>query len=119
RRISPLTERRLRSFRANGRGFWSLWIFLFFFVLSLFAELIANDNPLLVRYEGEFYYPAFVTYPETAFGGFFETEAEYREAEVQELIASKGGWMLWAPLHYSHNTVNLRLDRPAPSPPTA
>ncbi|MPY70368.1 MAG: ABC transporter permease subunit [Alphaproteobacteria bacterium] len=118
-RITPLTERRLRSFRANSRGFWSLWIFLAVFVLSLFAEFIANDRPLLVSYEGELYYPALFTYPETAFGGVFQTEAEYREPEVQELITSKGGWMVWPPLRYSYGTVNLSLNQPAPSAPSA
>jgi microcin C transport system permease protein len=118
-RITPLTERRLRSFRANSRGFWSLWIFLAVFVASLFAEFIANDRPLLVSYEGELYYPALVTYPETTFGGIFQTEAEYRELEVQELITSKGGWMAWPPLRYSYGTVNLGLNRPAPSAPSA
>jgi microcin C transport system permease protein len=118
-RITPLTERRLRSFRANSRGFWSLWIFLAVFVASLFAEFIANDRPLLVSYEGELYYPALVTYPETTFGGIFQTEAEYRELEVQELITSKGGWMAWPPLRYSYGTVNLNLNQPAPSAPSA
>jgi microcin C transport system permease protein len=118
-RITPLTERRLRSFRANKRGFWSLWIFLVVFFVSLFAEMIANDRPLLVSYQDKFYYPAFVTYPETTFGGIFETEAEYREPEVQKLITEKGGWMVWPPLRYSYGTVNLKLTQPAPSPPTA
>jgi microcin C transport system permease protein len=118
-RITPLTERRLRSFRANRRGFWSLWIFLLVFIVTLFAELIANDRPLLVGYQDKLYYPAFVTYPETVFGGIFETEAEYREPDVQKLITDKGGWMVWPPLRYSYGTVNLKLTRPAPSPPTA
>ncbi len=76
RRISPLTRRRLHNFRANRRGFWSLWIFLVIFVVALFAELVANDKPFLVSYDGEFYAPIFKDYPETAFGGDFETVAD-------------------------------------------
>ncbi|MGH6662681.1 MAG: hypothetical protein ACREB6_14180, partial [Rhodospirillales bacterium] len=101
-RITPITRRRLANFRRNQRGFWSLWIFLALFVLSLFAELIANDRPLLIRYDGAFYAPVFVSYPETAFGGDFLTEAVYREPDVQKLIESKGGWMLWPPIRYSY-----------------
>ena len=117
-RISPLTRRRLANFRANRRGFLSLWVFLFLFVGSLFAEFIANERPVLIRYDGAFYMPIFKSYPETAFGGEFETEAEYRDAYVQKQIAEKG-WMIWPPIRYSHNTINLRLTTPAPSPPTA
>ena len=77
--VSPMTKRRLHNFRANRRGFWSLWIFLTLFGISLFAEFIANDKPLLVSYDGELYFPIFVAYPETDFGGEFATEAEYRD----------------------------------------
>lgn len=118
-RITPLTLRRLRAFQANRRGFWSLWIFLFLFLFTLVAELIANDRPLLVRYDGSYYFPVVKVYPETVFGGDFETEAEYREIDVQELIAKKDGWILWPPIRYSYGTVNLNLKTPAPSPPTS
>jgi microcin C transport system permease protein len=117
-KISPLTRRRLLNFRGNRRGYWSLWIFLVLFVLTLFAELIANDKPLLVRYRGEFYTPVFVDYPETAFGGFLESEADYRDPEVAGLIEDKG-WMLWPPVHYSYDTINYDLPVPAPAPPSA
>src|SRR5215468_1970557 len=93
-RVSPLTRRRLHNFRANRRGYWSLWIFLVIFVLSLGAELIANDRPLLVRYEGRFYAPVFHAYPETTFGGLFPTEADYRDPAVKRFIEERG-WMLW------------------------
>ena len=83
-RLSPLGARRLANFRANRRGLISLWVFLVLFGVSLFAELIANDRPLLVRYDGQFYFPVLVAYPETTFGGFFETEAAYDDPEVQE-----------------------------------
>ncbi|MEM7424888.1 MAG: ABC transporter permease [Pseudomonadota bacterium] len=105
--LSPINQRRWSNFRANKRGYWSLWIFLVLFVLSLFAEFIANDKPLLVKYDGGYYTPVFNTYPETVFGGEFETEADYRDPFVGELVAEKGGWMVWAPIRYSYNTVNL------------
>ncbi|MFC3674600.1 ABC transporter permease [Ferrovibrio xuzhouensis] len=116
--ISPINRRRWHNFRSNRRGFWSLWIFAILFVLSLFAELIANDAPLLVRYDSQFYFPVFKAYPETTFGGDFETEAKYRDPFVQELIHDKGGWMVWPPLHYSYRTINYDLGRPAPAPPS-
>ena len=117
RPLSPINQRRWRNFKANRRGYWSLWIFAALFVLSLFAELIANDKPLLVTFEGEAYFPVFVAYPETAFGGFFETEADYRDAYVQELIHEAGGIMVWPLIEYSYRTINL--GRRALSPPSA
>ena len=118
RRITPLTRRRLRNFRANKRGYWSLWIFLALFVLALFAEFIANDKPLLLGFKGELYAPVFVAYPETAFGGEFETEADYRDPFVSDLIRESGGWILWPPVRYSYQTINYDLPVPAPAPPS-
>src|SRR5438067_912291 len=89
-KLTPLTQRRLANFRANRRGFWSLWLFLVLFGVSLFAEFIANDRPLLVRYDGAFYAPVFFDYPESTFGGEFPTEADYRDAYVQQHIAEHG-----------------------------
>jgi len=117
RRITPLTARRLRNFRANRRGYLSFWIFLVLFVASLGAELIANDRPLLVGYDGGYYFPVLKIYPETTFGGDFLTEADYREKDVQQMIAAKRGWIVWPPLRYSYRTVNFNLKQPAPSPP--
>ena len=117
RRVSPLTERRLANFHANRRGYWSLWIFAALFFFTLFAEFIANDKPLLVRFDGAFYYPVFVSYPETAFGGDFETEADYSDPFVIELIEEKG-WVVWPLIPYSFDTPVPDLDKPAPSPPT-
>ncbi|GAB1717987.1 MAG: binding-protein-dependent transport systems inner membrane component [Nitrobacter sp.] len=117
-RLSPLNRRRWQSFKSNRRGYWSLWIFTILFVISLFAELIANDRPLLIRFDGHFYFPAFVTYPETAFGGDFETAADYRDPYVQKLIKGKGGTIIWPPIRYSYDTHNLDLPTPAPSKPT-
>ncbi len=117
--LSPINQRRWRNFCNNRRGYWSLWIFLALFTLSLFAEVIANDRPLLVRHEGKFYTPFLVAYPETTFGGDFETETKYRDPFVADLIAEKGGWMLWPPIRYSYATINLDLPVPAPAPPSA
>ena len=116
-RVTPLNARRIENFKANRRGYWSLWIFIAIFFVTLFAEFLANDKPLLVRYDGAFYAPVFVAYPETAFGGDFETEAEYSDPEVQELIEEKG-WILWPLIPYSFDTIVFDLPGPAPSPPT-
>lgn len=117
-RISPINRRRVDNFKANRRGYWSFWIFLALFVLTLFAEGIANDKPLLIRYDGSFYVPALVSYPETAFGGFLETEAEYSDPEVIELIREKG-WIIEPLIPYSFDSIVLDLPTPAPSPPTS
>jgi microcin C transport system permease protein len=116
--LSPLNQRRLQNFRANRRGWWSLWIFLFLFILSLFAELIANDKPLLVSYQGEWYVPAWFAYAETDFGGDLELEADYRDPYIVDLI-EQDGWILWPPVRYSYDTINYATPSPAPSPPTA
>ncbi len=132
-RLSPLNQRRWRNFTANRRAVWSLWVFLVIFVLSLFAELIANDKPILVSYRGQLHFPIYKFYPETTFGGDFKTEAIYRDPAVQCLIRTGGlidcwddpegviadaadgevagekvaaGWMLWPPIPYSYNTIN-------------
>jgi microcin C transport system permease protein len=116
--LSPLNVRRWQNFKANRRGFWSLWIFLVLFVISLFAEFIANDKPLYLRYDGKSYFPILFLYPETTFGGDFETAADYRDPYLQKLIAENGGMMIWPPIRYSYSTHNLDLPTPAPSQPT-
>ena len=105
------------NFRSNRRGFWSLWIFLGLFTITLFAEFVANDKPLLVRYDSKFYFPIFYEYPETMFGGFLPTEADYRDPEVAELIREKG-WMVFPIVPYSYDTINYNLPVPAPAPPS-
>ncbi|MCX7558573.1 ABC transporter permease [Sulfitobacter sp. F26204] len=141
--LSPLNQRRWRNFKRNRRAYWSLWIFAILFGISLFAEFVANDKPILVNYRGEYYTPIFNFYPETAFGGDFQTEAVYRDPEVKCLIATGGldlcfddpdayiedaqdgviegeeiskGWAIWPIIPYSFNTA---VDRPgaAPLPP--
>jgi len=116
--MTPMTKRRLQNFRANRRGYWSLWIFLCLFLISLFAEIVANDRPILIRFDGKFYFPVLVDYPETDFGGFLETPAEYADPEVREMIEEKG-WIIWPPVHFSYDTVNYELKVPAPAPPSA
>jgi microcin C transport system permease protein len=116
-RLSPLNQRRLANFRANRRGHASLWIFAALFVLTLFAELIANDRPLLVRYDGSFFVPVLVDYPETTFGGFFPTTTDYHDPEVQDLIREKG-WMVWPAIPFRYDTVVKNLPVPAPAPPS-
>jgi microcin C transport system permease protein len=116
--LTPINRRRWEHFKANRRGYWSLWIFLVLFVASLFAEFIANDKPYYVSFEGQSYFPGLVNYPETAFGGDFETAADYRDPFLQKLIAEKQGYMLWPPIRFSYDTHNLDLPTPAPSKPT-
>jgi microcin C transport system permease protein len=115
---NPVWQRQWQAFRSNKRGYWALWIFVTLFVLSLGAELIANEKPLLVSYDNELYVPVFNTYPETTFGGFFESETNYRDPVVKDLINNKG-WMIWPPIRYSYNTINYDLTVPAPAPPSA
>ena len=115
---NPVWQRQWQAFRSNKRGYWALWIFVMLFVLSLGAELIANEKPLLVSYDNELYAPVFNTYPETTFGGFFESETNYRDPVVKDLINDKG-WMIWPPIRYSYNTINYDLTVPAPAPPSA
>ncbi|MCP3461361.1 ABC transporter permease [Bradyrhizobium sp. CCGUVB23] len=115
---SPLNRRRWQNFKANRRGYWSFWIFMVLFVVSLFAELIANDRPFMIKFDGRLYWPAFVTYSETTFGGDFETAADYRDPYLQKLIKDKGGLIVWPLIRYSYDTHNLDLPTPAPSPPT-
>lgn len=116
--ISPLNQRRWRNFKSNRRGYWSFWIFSLLFLISLFAELIANDRPFLIKFDGKLYFPAFVSYPETAFGGDFETAADYRDPYLQKLIKEKNGTIIWPLIRYSYGTHNLDLPTPAPSKPT-
>ena len=115
--LSPINQRRWESFKANRRGLWSLRIFLVMFLVTLCAEFIANDKPLILLYDGSLYAPVFFSYPETAFGGDFETEADYRDLYVKKLIEDKG-WILWPPIKYSYNTINLDLTVSAPAPPS-
>lgn len=114
--LSPLNQRRWQNFKANRRGFWSLWIFLVLFVLSLGAEFIANDRPLLVSYKGELLVPVFVDYPEEMYGGFLAV-TDYRDPVIQDEIQANG-WMIWPPVRYSYRTVNNEIPEAAPAKPS-
>ena len=116
--FTPLTQRRLAQFRANRRGWWSLWLFLLLFGLSLSAEFIANDRPLLVYYQDSFFIPVVRDYAETDFGGVFPSEANYRDPYLASLI-DEHGWMIWPPVRFRYDTVNYDLPAPAPAPPSA
>ena len=115
-RISPLNRRRLQNFRANRRAVWSFWVFLVLFIISLFAELVANDRPFLVVYQGNYLSPLLVDYPETRFGGDFLTPADYKDPFVQELIRTGGdevldegeapGWIVWPVIPFSFSFVS-------------
>ncbi|WP_085441755.1 ABC transporter permease [Magnetofaba australis] len=116
--LSPLSQQRWRRFKNHRRGYASLWIFLLLFGVSLFAEALSNDKPIVVSFEGQLYYPIFITYPETAFGGDFETEADYKDPFVLEKITGNGNWALFPLNPHSYNSINLELTQPAPSPPS-
>lgn len=115
--MSPMMQARIQKFKQNRLGYFCFILFILIFILSLAAELIANDKPLLVKYDQDYYVPVIQTYPETTFGGVFETEADYRDPVVQQLINEKG-WAVWPVLRYSYQTPNLDLAVPVPSPPT-
>ncbi|MFL5144907.1 MAG: ABC transporter permease [Microvirga sp.] len=115
-RLSPLNRRRFQNFKANRRGYWSFWIFTILFILSLFAEFIANDRPIVAAYKGEILFPIFVEYPEEKFGGFLAT-TDYRDPVIAKEI-NENGWMIWPPIHFSYDTHNLDLPVPAPAAPT-
>jgi len=103
--LSPLNRRRFERFKANRRGWWSLWLFLILFGLSLGAELIANDKPIAVHYDVQWYFPAFKRYPETTFGGEFPLEANYKSPYVRDLLAKKDSFVLWAPIPFSYQSI--------------
>ncbi|SFB11950.1 ABC transporter permease [Azotobacter beijerinckii] len=116
--LTPLNRRRLERFKAHKRGWWSLWLFLALFVASLGAELIANDQPLVVHYDGNWYFPVLERYPETTFGGEFPLSTNYKSPYIRNLIAEKDGWMLWPPIPFSYSSINYELTVPAPAPPS-
>lgn len=116
--LSPLNQKRVLRFKKNRRAVWALWIFSVIFIISLFSELIANDKPILVRYDGNFYTPFLVSYPETDFGGDFEVEADYRDPFVRDLILEKG-WIIWPLIPFDYTTINYDLPVPAPAPPSS
>ncbi|WP_206060547.1 ABC transporter permease [Nitrincola alkalilacustris] len=115
--LSPINQERWRRFRKNRRGYWSLWVFLVLFMLSLFADFIANESPIMVRYQNQNYYPIFTTYSELEFGGEFDLAADYRDPFLADII-NEDGWMIWPLIRFNYRTINYNLPSPAPSPPT-
>lgn len=113
--FSPTAKRRWQNFKANRRGYWSFWIFLVIFGLSLCAELVANDRPILAFYKGELLVPVLVDYPEEQFGGFL-ARTDYRDPFIYEEIEANG-WMLWPPIRYSYRTANSYIPTSAPTAP--
>ncbi|MBW2465668.1 MAG: ABC transporter permease [Deltaproteobacteria bacterium] len=118
KRRESLGRRRWRKFKSHKRGYYSLLIFSILFVISLGAEFISNDKPFLVYYENAFYWPLFKSYPETTFGGDFETETDYRDSYILKKIEAGDNFALFPLNHFSYDTINLDLDTPVPSPPT-
>ncbi|AJD39572.1 oligopeptide ABC transporter permease protein [Rhizobium gallicum bv. gallicum R602sp] len=113
--LSPTNIRRWRNFKANRRGYWSFWLFMALFVLTLFSEFIANDKPIIASYKGEILFPVLVDYPEEKFGGFL-AETDYRSDVIADEIKANG-WMIWPPIHYSYRSVNSNIPHSAPTPP--
>jgi microcin C transport system permease protein len=109
---------RWQRFKANRRGYISLWIFLAFFGLSLCAELIANDKPLVVRYDGHFYFPIVKNQPETVFGGDFATPTDFLDPDIRRNITSDGNWAIYPLIKYSYETLNYFAPSPNPAPPS-
>lgn len=117
-KLSPINQQRWLKFKSNRRAYWSLIIFVVLFVMSMGAELIANDKPIAVYYQQQLYFPVLKTYPETTFGGEFDTATDYQDSYIKDLIHANG-WMLWPPIPYSYHTHINNLSQPAPTPPTA
>ncbi|WP_151814962.1 ABC transporter permease [Acinetobacter soli] len=115
--MSPVMQQRLARFKQNRLGFICLIVFAVIFVLAIFSELIANDKPLVVKYQQSYYFPVIQSYPETTFGGIFETETDYKDPAVQQLI-DRDGWALWPVIPFSYQMPNLELAVPVPSPPS-
>ncbi|MGO7211925.1 ABC transporter permease [Rhizobium ruizarguesonis] len=113
--LSPTNIRRWQNFRANDRGYWSLWLFMLLFILSLFAEFIANDRPIIASYKGEILFPVLIDYPEEKFGGFL-AETDYRSSVITDEI-NANGWMIWPPIRYSYRSVNSNIPHSAPTAP--
>ncbi|MBA4501992.1 ABC transporter permease [Marinobacterium marinum] len=118
-KLTPIQQRRLHIFKRNRRGYWSLWVFLLLFGLSLLAEFIANDRPIAISHQEQLYWPVFNDYTEADLGGDFALPVDYRDPYIQEMIESAGGWMLWPLIRFSYGTINYNLDQPAPSPPSS
>jgi microcin C transport system permease protein len=118
--MTPITRRRLANFRANRRGFWSLWIFLILFVLTLFAEFVANDKPILAHVEDRWLFPVVVGYAESdVLPDGLPTTMDWHDPELRRDFEARGGWAIWPPIRYRHDSVVRGIGRPSPAPPSA
>ena len=117
--MTPITQRRIGQFKANRRGYYSLWVFMFLFVLSLFAEFIANDKPILMSHNDELWMPVLFAYTEEDLGGELPIEAQYTDPFVQDLVKASGGWMVWPLIPFTYNRADLYIEQSAPAPPSA
>jgi microcin C transport system permease protein len=116
--MSPLNQRRWANFKANRRGYYSLWIFLALFGTSLFAEFIANDRPIVMRHDGQLFVPVLFNYTEADIGGRHEIRIDFRDEYVQQLLAEGGGWSVWPLIPFRYDTINYQIEQPAPAPPS-
>ncbi len=114
--VSEINKIRLQNFKKTKRGYYSFLLFCFLLFLSFFAEFIANDKPIIMKFGDKYYFPIFVTYAETEFGGVFETEADYKDNFFLEDL-SKNGWAIWPPIKFSYNTINYARQDTHPAPP--
>ncbi len=115
--MNSIAQRRIKRFKNNKRAYISLIIFTFLFTISLFAELIANDKPIIMSYNSKLYFPVFFLYTDKEFGGFFDTEADYKDDFTKSTI-EENGWMVWPIIRYSYDTIEYNLSEPPPLPPT-
>lgn len=116
--MTSVTKRRWDNFKANKRGYYSLWIFLVLFGTSLFAEFIANDRPIAMSHQGQLYFPVLIEYTEADLGGEHEMVADFTDPWVRELIEEEGNWAIWPPIPFRYDTIDYRMDNPAPAPPS-
>lgn len=117
--MTPITQRRIAQFKANRRGYYSLWVFMFLFILSLFAEFIANDKPILMSHNDELWMPVMFAYTEEELGGELPIEAQYTDPYVQDLVDKSGGWMIWPLIPFTFDRADLYIEQSAPAPPSA
>lgn len=116
--MNKVTARRWQNFKANRRGYYALWIFLFLFCTSWFAEFIANDRPILMKHNGELFLPVFVDYTEKDLGGRLEMRADFRDPYVRELISGPDSWQIWPLIPFRYDTIDYEIEGPAPAPPS-
>ena len=116
--MSPIAKRRIKQFKNNKRAYFSLIIFTIIFIISMTANVIANDKPLILSYKGSLYFPILKTYSDADFGGKLPTPADYQDAFTVKEI-NQNGWIVMPLIPYSYDTINYSLDVPSPAPPSS